>query len=98
VDSAGAVMLRYSGSPDFPTQNAFQGSQEEASMRSLPRFDTNASGAASLLFSTYLGAQATTKPMASRSTVAEIMSISRPNVFEQLPVLNPAQPAFGGSF
>src|SRR6266404_1247702 len=56
LDSAGhAYVAGYSGSPDFPTQNAFQGFSGGSFDAFIAKFDTNASGAASLLFSTYLG-------------------------------------------
>ena len=56
VDSSGhAYVAGYSGSPDFPTQNAFQGFTGGSFDAFISKIDTNASGAASLVFSTYLG-------------------------------------------
>src|SRR5258708_20817594 len=56
VDPSGfAYVAGYSGSPDFPTQNAFQGFSGGSFDAFIAKIDTSASGAASLLFSTYLG-------------------------------------------
>ncbi|MEP6913478.1 MAG: SBBP repeat-containing protein, partial [bacterium] len=100
VDSAGhAYVAGYSGSPDFPTQNAFQGFSGGSFDAFIANIDTNANGAASLLFSTYLGGIADEKAygiaLDSGANNVYVVGQTSSNNF---PVLNPAQPASGGSF
>jgi hypothetical protein len=55
ADSSGhAYVTGYTESPDFPTLNQYQGDQNVKD-GFVTKLDTNASGAASLLYSTYLG-------------------------------------------
>ena len=100
IDSAGnSYVAGYSGSPDFPTQNAFQGFSGGSFDAFVARINPNASGAASLLFSTYLGGIGDDKAYgiaidSSGNNVCVVGQTSSNN----FPQLNPAQPAFGGSF
>ncbi len=100
VDTTGnAYVAGYSASPDFPTQNAFQGFSGGSFDAFIARIDTNASGAASLVFCTYLGGIGDDKAygiaLDSSATNAYVTGQTSSN---NLPLLNPAQPALGGSF
>jgi uncharacterized repeat protein (TIGR01451 family) len=100
VDSAGnAYVAGYSASPDFPTQNAFQVFSGGSFDAFIAKVDTNATGAASLVFSTYLGGTADDKAygIALDNTATNIY-IAGQTSSNNLPLLNPAQPAFGGLF
>jgi uncharacterized repeat protein (TIGR01451 family) len=100
VDSSGnAYVAGYSGSPDFPTQNAFQVFSGGSFDAFIAKIDPSASGGASLLFSTYLGGIADDKAygIAIDSAGANIY-IAGQTSSNNLPLLNPAQPAFGGVY
>ena len=100
VDSSGnAYVAGYSGSPDFPTQNAFQGFSGGSFDAFISKIDTNASGAASLVFSTYLGGIGDDKAygIAIDSGANNVYVVGQTSS-NNLPLLSPAQPAFGGSF
>ena len=100
IDSSGnCYVAGYSGSPDFPTQNAFQGFSGGSFDAFIAKINPNASGAASLVFSTYLGGIGDDKAFGiaidSGGNNVYVVGQTSSNNF---PVLNPAQPAFGGSF
>jgi len=100
VDSSGnAYVAGYSGSPDFPTQNAFQVFSGGSFDAFIAKFDPSANGAASLLFSTYLGGIADDKAygIALDSAGANIY-VAGQSSSNNLPLLNPAQPTFGGTY
>ncbi|MEO8433995.1 MAG: PQQ-dependent sugar dehydrogenase [Pyrinomonadaceae bacterium] len=100
VDANGnAYVVGFAASPDFPTQNAFQGFSGGSFDAFIARVDTHSTGANSLVFSTYFGGVADEKGYDielgnSASNVYVVGQTSSNN----LPVLNPAQPATGGSF
>ncbi len=100
LDSAGyAYLAGYCASPDFPTQNAFQGFSGGSFDAFIAKFDTNASGAASLLFSTYLGGTGDDKAYGiAIDSVGNNIYVTGQTSSNNFPVLSPAQPAFGGSF
>ncbi|HVS83976.1 MAG TPA: PQQ-dependent sugar dehydrogenase [Pyrinomonadaceae bacterium] len=100
VDSSGnAYVAGYSGSPDFPTQNAFQGFSGGSFDAFVAKIDTNAIGAASLVFSTYLGGIGDDKAYGiAIDNGANNVYVVGQTSSNNLPLLSPAQPAFGGSF
>src|SRR5207244_9869848 len=53
--SVNAYIAGFTSAPDFPTTNAFQNSFGGSFDAFVAKFDTNASGVASLIFCTYLG-------------------------------------------
>ena len=60
VDNKGCIWIYgNSGSPDFPTQNAYQATFGGYSDAFLARIDPSKEGAASLLYSSYLGGEST---------------------------------------
>jgi uncharacterized repeat protein (TIGR01451 family) len=100
VDSSGKVYVAgYSASPDFPTQNAFQVFSGGSFDAFVAKVDPSASGAASLLFSTYIGGIADDKAfgIAADSTFSNVYVVGQTSS-NNFPVLNPVQPSSGGSF
>jgi uncharacterized repeat protein (TIGR01451 family) len=100
VDSSGlAYIAGYSGSLDFPTQNAFQEFSGGSFDAFICKIDPGANGAASLLFSTYLGGIADDKAYGiAMDSGANNLYIAGQSSSNNLPLLNPAQPAHGGSY
>ena len=100
IDSSGsAYVAGYSASPDFPTQNAFQGFSGGSFDAFIAKIDTNAAGAASLLFSTYLGGIGDDKAYGiAIDNGANNVYVVGQTSSNNLPLLNPAQPVLGGSF
>ena len=100
VDSAGnAYVAGYSASSDFPTQNAFQVFSGGSFDAFISRLDTNATGAASLVFSTYLGGIADDKAYGiALDNTAGTIYIAGQTSSNNFPVMNPAQPALAGLF
>jgi uncharacterized repeat protein (TIGR01451 family) len=100
VDSAGnAYVAGYASSPDFPTQNAFQGFSGGSFDAFIAKIDPTASGAASLLFSTYLGGIGDDKAYGiAIDGGGNNVYVTGQTSSNSFPVLSPAQPAFGGSF
>jgi Calx-beta domain/Beta-propeller repeat/Domain of unknown function (DUF4214) len=101
IDGNARVFLDgYTGSADFPTQNAFQNSSGGSFDVFVAKFDTNLSGAASLEFCSYLGGAGDDKAYgiaidgASPANYYLVGQTSSSN----FPVLNAAQPASGGNF
>src|SRR5206468_1062591 len=100
VDNSGnAFIAGYSGSPDFPTQNAFQVFSGGSFDAFIAKIDTNATGAASLIFSTYLGGIADDKAYSiTIDNTSSNIYVAGQTSSNNFPLLSPAQPAFGGSF
>src|SRR5439155_2536832 len=100
VDSAGnAYISGYSASPDFPTQNAFQSFSGGSFDAFVAKIDTNANGAASLVFSSYIGGIADDKAFGIAIDATESnVYVAGQTSSNNFPVLNPAQPTSGGSF
>ena len=100
IDSSGNAFLGgYSASPDFPTQNAFQGFSGGSFDAFITRIDANASGAASLLFSTYLGGIGDDKAYGiAIDSGGNNLYVTGQTSSSNFPVQSPAQIALGGSF
>src|SRR5207244_3482768 len=97
VDSSGkAYFAGYSASPDFPTQNAFQVFSGGSFDAFVAKIDTNASGAASLIFSTYIGGIADDKAfgIAADSGINNVYVVGQTSS-NNFPVLSPVQPSSG---
>jgi aldose sugar dehydrogenase len=100
IDSAGnAYIAGYASSPDFPTQNAFQGFSGGSFDAFIAKIDPSASGSASMLFSTYLGGIGDDKAFGiAIDSGGNNVYVAGQTSSNNFPLLNPAQPAFGGSF
>src|SRR5262245_7067477 len=100
ADATGkAYIAGYSASPDFPTQDAFQTFSGGSFDGFVAKVDPDASGAASLVFATYLGGIADDKAfgIAIDNTASNVYVVGQTSS-NNFPVLNPAQPSSGGSF
>jgi aldose sugar dehydrogenase len=100
IDGSGnAYVAGYTGSADFPTESAFQNSFGGSFDAFIAKIDTNSSGAASLVFSTYLGGIGDDKAygIAIDSGANNVYVVGQTSS-NNLPLSSPAQPAFGGSF
>jgi uncharacterized repeat protein (TIGR01451 family) len=100
IDGNGnAYIAGYTSSQDFPTESAFQNSFGGSFDAFIAKVDTNASGAASLVFCTYLGGTGDDKAFGiAIDSGANNVFVTGQTSSNNLPLLNPAQPAFGGSF
>ncbi|HEY3025348.1 MAG TPA: PQQ-dependent sugar dehydrogenase [Pyrinomonadaceae bacterium] len=100
VDAIGnAYVAGYTGSTDFPTENAFQNFSGGSFDAFVAKIDTNASGAASLIFCGYLGGIADEKAYGiALDSGANNIYVAGQTSSNNFPVLNPAQPASGGAF
>jgi Calx-beta domain/Beta-propeller repeat/Domain of unknown function (DUF4214) len=94
-----AYLAGYTASGDFPTVDAFQSSFGGSFDAFIAKFDTTQSGAASLVYCSYLGGTADDKAygvtLDSAAANAYIVGHTSSSDF---PVLNPAQPLSGGNF
>jgi uncharacterized repeat protein (TIGR01451 family) len=100
IDGSGnAYVVGYTSSADFPTQNAFQNSFGGNFDAFVARIDTNATGADSLVFCSYLGGIGDDKGygIALDQTAGNVYIVGQSSS-NDFPLLNPIQPAFGGSF
>jgi uncharacterized repeat protein (TIGR01451 family) len=100
IDGNGiAYVAGYGSSPDFPTENPFQAGFGGSFDAFVAKFDTNSSGINSLPFCSYLGGIADDKAygIALDSSGTNIY-IAGQTSSNNLPLLNPAQPSFGGSY
>ncbi|OFV91359.1 MAG: hypothetical protein A3H28_11940 [Acidobacteria bacterium RIFCSPLOWO2_02_FULL_61_28] len=99
VDSAGNAYVTGTtfGSTDFPTANAFQAALGGADDAFAAKLDTNATGVASLVYSTYLGGNS----FEERSSIAVDSSgnayVTGYTTSANFPTANAFQAAFGGS-
>jgi len=94
-----AYLVGYTGSQDFPTDTAFQNTLGGSFDAFIAKIDTNASGAASLLFSTYLGGIGDDKGYGiAIDNGANNLYVVGQTSSNNLPLLSPAQTGFGGSF
>ncbi|MEP6718567.1 MAG: SBBP repeat-containing protein [bacterium] len=99
VDNSGnAYLIGYSSSQDFPTATAFQNSLGGGFDAFVARIDTNASGAASLVFCSYLGGSSDDKGYGLAIDSGNNLYIAGQTTSTDFPLLNPAQAAKGGSF
>ncbi|MEP6819897.1 MAG: SBBP repeat-containing protein, partial [bacterium] len=100
IDANGnAYISGFTSASDFPTNNAFQNGFGGSFDAFVAKFDTNGSGAASLVFCSYLGATGDDKAygLAIDNTASNVYVVGQTSS-NNFPLLNPAQPAFGGSF
>ena len=100
IDSNGnAYVAGYTSAPDFPTENAFQNSFGGSFDAFVAKIDTNANGPGSLIFCSYFGGTGDDKAYGvALDSGGNNIYITGQTSSNNLPVLNPAQPAFGGSF
>jgi len=100
IDSNGnAYVAGYTSAPDFPTEDAFQNSFGGSFDAFVAKIDTNANGAASLIFCSYFGGTGDDKAYGvALDNGGNNIYVTGQTSSNNLPVLNPAQPAFGGSF
>ncbi len=94
-----AFIAGLTGSADFPTENAFQNGFGGSFDGFVAKFDTTLSGPNSLVFCSYLGGIADDRAFGialdgSSGNVSVVGQTSSNN----FPVINPLQPALGGSF
>src|SRR2546421_7047849 len=100
IDGAGlAYIAGYGASPDFPTEDPFQAGFGGGFDAFIAKFDTNASGINSFVFSTYLGGAGDDKAfgIGADSGVNNVY-VTGQTSSNNFPVLNPAQASSGGSF
>ncbi len=99
IDNSGnAYVLGYTSSQDFPTENAFQNSLGGSFDAFVAKINTNASGASSLVFCTYLGGSSDDKGYGLALDTADNLYVAGQTSSSDFPILNPAQAAKGGSF
>jgi uncharacterized repeat protein (TIGR01451 family) len=100
IDANGnAYVAGYTGSPDFPTQDAFQNSSGGSFDAFVAKVDTNANGAAALIFCSYLGGTGDDKAYGiAIDNGGNNVYLTGQTSSNNFPLLSPAQPAFGGSF
>jgi uncharacterized repeat protein (TIGR01451 family) len=100
IDANGnAYVAGYTSSQDFPTQDAFQNSSGGSFDAFVAKIDTNANGAASLIFCSYFGGTGDDKAYGvAIDNGGNNVYVTGQTSSNNLPLLNPAQPAFGGSF
>jgi len=100
IDSSGnAYIAGFAGSADFPNVNAFQTASGGGFDAFIAKIDTTSNGIGSLVFSTYLGGSGDDKAygIAIDNTASNVY-ITGQTSSSNFPLLNPAQPAPGGSF
>ncbi|HEX3281567.1 MAG TPA: SBBP repeat-containing protein, partial [Pyrinomonadaceae bacterium] len=100
IDTNGnAYVSGFTSASDFPTENAFQNSFGGSFDAFVAKFDTNSSGASSLVFCSYLGGAGDDKAYGiAIDAGGNNMYVSGQTSSNNFPLLAPAQPAFGGSF
>jgi len=100
IDANGnAYVAGYTSAPDFPTEDAFQNSFGGSFDAFVVRIDTNASGPNSLVFCSYLGGTGDDKAFGvAIDSGGNNIYVTGQTSSNNFPLLNPAQPAFGGSF
>lgn len=98
LDNSGKVYLTgFTASADFPTQNAFQGFSGGSFDAFIAKFNPDASGAASLVFSTYLGGSGDDKAygIALAGNTGNIY-VAGQTSSSNFPILNAMQSSLGG--
>jgi uncharacterized repeat protein (TIGR01451 family) len=100
IDSNGnAYIAGYTAAQDFPTQDAFQNSSGGSFDAFVAKIDTNANGAASLIFCSYLGGTGDDKAYGvAIDNGGNNIYVTGQTSSNNFPLQSPAQPAFGGSF
>ncbi len=100
IDGNGiAYVAGFGASPDFPTEDPFQAGFGGSFDAFVAKFDTNASGVSSLVFCSNLGGTGDDKAfgIAIDSGASNVYVVGQTSS-NNFPILNPAQPASGGSF
>ena len=97
ADPGLAYIDGYTASNDFPTQNAFQNSFGGGFDAFVAEIDTNANGAASLLFCSYLGGAGDDKAYGIENAGGSLYLAGQTSS-ANFPVLNAAQAVSGGNF
>ena len=100
IDGTGmAYVAGYGASPDFPTEDPFQPTIGGSFDAIIAKFDTNASGISSLVWCSYLGGIGDDKAFGiAIDNAGNNLYIAGQTSSNNFPLLNPAQPSFGGSF
>ena len=100
IDGTGmAYVAGYGASPDFPTEEPFQATIGGSFDAVIAKFDTNATGISSLVWCSYLGGIADDKAFGiAIDNAGNNLYIAGQTSSNNFPLLNPAQPSFGGSF
>jgi uncharacterized repeat protein (TIGR01451 family) len=100
IDGSGnAYIAGFAGSPDFPTENAFQNNFGGSFDAFVAQIDTNVSGFGSLVLCSYLGGQGDDKGYGiALDSGANNLFVVGQTSSNNFPVLNPAQPTSGGGF
>jgi uncharacterized repeat protein (TIGR01451 family) len=100
IDGTGmAYVAGYGASPDFPTEDPFQPTIGGSFDAVVAKFDTNASGISSLVWCSYLGGIGDDKAFGiAIDNAGNNLYIAGQTSSNNFPLLNPAQPSFGGSF
>ena len=99
VDSAGlAYVTGWTSSLNFPIKNSYQSMDHSVINAFVAKFDPSASGAASLLYSTYLGGSGADGDMGNAIAVDSDgnADITGSTSSADFPTLNPFQKKFGG--
>lgn len=100
VDSTGKVYLAgFTGSADFPTENAFQNSPAGSFDAFVAKFDPSASGSSSLLLCSYLGGMGDDKAYGiALDNGGNNFFVIGQTTSANFPVLNPVQAVIAGGF
>jgi uncharacterized repeat protein (TIGR01451 family) len=100
IDSSGnAYIAGYTGSQDFPTEDAFQNSSGGSFDAFVAKINTNGSGVASLIFCSYFGGTGDDKAFGvAIDNGGNNIYVTGQTSSNNFPLQSPAQPAFGGSF
>jgi uncharacterized repeat protein (TIGR01451 family) len=99
VDSSGnAYVTGYASSADFPVQNAFQSTLSGSFDAFVAKFNTNASGSASLVYSSYLGGTLDDKGYGIALDSSGNAYLTGQTASSNFPVTNALQSTFGGVF
>jgi uncharacterized repeat protein (TIGR01451 family) len=99
LDSSGnAYVVGYSNSADFPTQNAFQPALSGSFDAFIAKFNPNANGSASLVYSSYLGGTSDDKGYGIALDSSGNAYLTGQTASNNFPVANALQTTFGGVF
>ena len=99
VDSVGnAYITGFTASLDFPLENAFQSNTGGSFDAFVAKINPAASGAASLIYSSYLGGSADDRGFGLALDLSGNAYVTGQTASNNFPVLNPQQATFGGLF
>ena len=99
VDSVGnAYITGFTASLDFPLENAFQSNTGGSFDAFVAKINPAASGAASLIYSSYLGGGADDRGFGLALDLSGNAYVTGQTASNNFPVLNPQQATFGGLF